>query len=430
MGKLNKQGAFNLELNELTPKEIIPLLRTMLSKGGHPMPVCLCSSPGAGKSSIIQQVCKEYGVSYESGTYHEIRVSNVVDSSDLMGLPVVTKKISTTNGVSKESDPTMQYSRSCLLPIEHPDMTEEERNKLHVVFFDEINRSADPAIMNAIFQLTTEWKIGPHKLLPNVAILLALNPEAEGYLVNSMDPALINRICFLFMKASFPDWKDYAEHKGLNPAVVEFLESKRELFSHDGVIKIDGQDKRFPTPRAWENVCRCIDTFGLDFAAVKSVQSDIAFKVIAGIVGETAALEFVTFMKTTYDNRPIPGTTIVQSYLTNKALQKRVTQKDSKGLRVYDTAKVQSTISGIEDYVVKHRESVTDTELANILAFLCDIPVEQSMSFQNMLTTDISSDFTNWFFTKVTASKNLASLWKVLQEETKKYSSNRKASDI
>ena len=80
--------------------------------------------------------------------------------------------------------------------------------------------------------------------------------------------------------------------------------------------------------------------------------------------------------------------------------------------------------------ISKNKDKVTDAQLANTLAFLCDIPVEQSMSFQNMLTLDIGSDFTNWFFTKVNADKNLAKLWKCLQEETKKYAQGRKASTI
>lgn len=383
-----------------------------------------------GKSQIIQQVCREFDITHENGRYHEIRASEVVDSSDLTGLPVITKKlVNLSNGI-QETDPATEYSRSKMLPIEHVGMSEEERNKLHVVFFDEINRSADPAIMNAIFQLTTEWRVGQHKLLPNVIILLALNPEAEGYLVNSMDPALINRICFLFVKPEFKDWKEYAENKGLEQSVIDFLDTNRSFFSHDGILKMDGQDKRFPTPRAWENVSRVINTFGLDFSNIKDAVSDISFKVIAGVVGETAALEYITYVKTNYDSRPITGETVVKEYLKNKTLQNRVKAKDSKGLRKYDTTMVQATISGVEDYISKNKDKVTDAQLANTLAFLCDIPVEQSMSFQNMLTLDIGSDFTNWFFTKVNADKNLAKLWKCLQEETKKYAQGRKASTI
>lgn len=422
--------SFNQGANELTPSQITMLLRKVFAKGGHPMPICLCGKPGIGKSQCIQQVCREFGVSYEEGNYHEIRASMVVDSSDLTGLPVVTKKMRVGNGSSEEYEPTTMYSRPDQLPIDTPSLSDEERNKLHVIFFDEINRSSDPSIMNAIFQVTTEFKIGPHKLLPNVVILLALNPEAEGYLVNSMDPALINRLCFLFMNTSFADWKEYAQKKGINQGIVDFLEAHRDLLSHDGIIKTDGADKRFPTPRAWENVNRQIDLFGFDFESDKKEEQDVAYKVVAGVIGEQTAIDFVTFMRTNANARPFTGAEIVDGYLGNERIQRIIKATDSKGLRKYDTTKVQQTLAGVQDIVKKEKDKLSVKQLANILGFLVDIPVEQSMGFQNMLTVDIGSDFTNWFFTTIGSNKSLGSLWKCLQDNTKKYASNRKASTI
>lgn len=425
-----KQGSFNLTANELTPSQITMLLRKVFAKGGHPMPICLCGKPGIGKSQSIQQVCKEFGVSFENGNYHEIRASMVVDSSDLTGLPVVTKKLRVLQGSSEEYEPTTMYSRPDQLPIDTPSLSDEERNKLHVIFFDEINRSSDPSIMNAIFQVTTEFKIGPHKLLPNVIILLALNPEAEGYLVNSMDPALINRLCFLFMNTSFADWKAYAERKGINQGIIDFLEAHRDLLSHDGIIKTDGADKRFPTPRAWENVNRQIELFGFDFDSDNKEEQDIAYKVVAGVIGEQTAIDFVTFMRTNANARPFTGEQIVNGYLANTRIQNTIKAVDSKGLRKYDTTKVQQTLAGVQDMIKKEQSKLSEKQLANILGFLVDIPVEQSMSFQNMLTVDIGSDFTNWFFTTIGGSKSLSAMWKCLQDNTKKYASNRKASQI
>lgn len=425
-----KQGSFNLTANELTPSQITMLLRKVFAKGGHPMPICLCGKPGIGKSQSIQQVCKEFGVSFENGNYHEIRASMVVDSSDLTGLPVVTKKLRVLQGSSEEYEPTTMYSRPDQLPIDTPSLSDEERNKLHVIFFDEINRSSDPSIMNAIFQVTTEFKIGPHKLLPNVIILLALNPEAEGYLVNSMDPALINRLCFLFMNTSFADWKDYAERKGINQGIIDFLEAHRDLLSHDGIIKTDGADKRFPTPRAWENVNRQIDLFGFDFDSDNKEEQDVAYKVVAGVIGEQTAIDFVTFMRTNANARPFTGEQIVNGYLANTRIQNTIKAVDSKGLRKYDTTKVQQTLAGVQDMIKKEQNKLSEKQLANILGFLVDIPVEQSMSFQNMLTVDIGSDFTNWFFTTIGGSKSLSAMWKCLQDNTKKYASNRKASQV
>ena len=421
---------FTIESQELKPKEVQGILRRVFSAKGHPQPICICGKPGIAKSQIIQQVCREFGVSYENGNYHEIRASLVVDSSDLMGLPIINKKIATDKGVTKEFDQTMKYSTPDILPIKKPGMSEEELNKTHVIFFDEINRSSDPAVMNAIFQLTTEFRVGPHELLPNTIVFLALNPEAEGYLVNTMDPALINRICFLYMNTDFFEWKEYAESKGFFPGVIDFLNDNKDMLSHDGILKNEGQDKRFPSPRAWENVSKAIGLFNFDFTTKNKAEQNVAFKIISGIVGYEAATKFVTFMRTNYDDRPLSGDEVAAKYLSSTYMQNKVRAKDSKGMRTYDTTKVQTTIDGIKNIVMKDKDKVTDKQLLNILAFLCDIPVEQSLSFQNMLVSDISSDFTNWFFTKVSGNKNPNKLWLALQEETKKFSAGRKASSI
>lgn len=421
---------FNVKALEISIPEAARVLRGAFTYKGRTQPICLCGKPGIGKSQIVQQVCAEFGVSYENKNYHEIRAALVVDSSDLMGLPIVNKKLATENGVTKEFDPSMKYSTPDLLPIKKPGMSKEELEKLHVIFFDEINRSSDPAVMNAIFQLTTEHRVGPHELLDNTVIILALNPEAEGYLVNNMDPALINRINFQFVNCDFHNWKKFAVTHNIHPGIVEFLEANPNQLSHDGILRHEGQDKRFPSPRAWANVSKACDVYQFDFATSDKAELDLAFKIVAGIVGYSAATMFVDFMRTQYDDRPIPGDKIMAQYLLSSSMQNKVKATDSTGARLYDTTKVQVSIQGITDILKERKESIKVKELQNILAFLCDIPVEQSMSFQNMLTTDISSDFTNWFFTKVASKTELNKLWVALQNKTKKFSSGRKASEI
>ena len=139
--KTIKEGSFNLEANELNPSEIHSILTKVFQKGGHPMPICLCGKPGVGKSAVVKQLCKEFGVGLNE--YHEIRASMVVDSSDLTGLPCVMKKVRNNTQGTEEFDPSTIYSRPEQLPVDHKGLSESERNKLHVIFFDEINRSSD-----------------------------------------------------------------------------------------------------------------------------------------------------------------------------------------------------------------------------------------------------------------------------------------------
>ena len=245
--------------------------------------------------------------------------------------------------------------------------------------------------------------------------------------VDSRDYTVIDKDVWERYKSSLDS---LAEKKGVNPAIIEFLDTHRNMLSHDGVIRNDGADKRFYSPRAWENVSRMIDTLGLDLSSDDKQEQDLNYKVIAGIVGEQASIDFCTFTRTACNSRPYTGAEVAEKYLTSVSMQKNVRATDSKGVRKYDATKVQQTLAGITDILRKEQSNIRLEQLKNILAFMVDIPVEQSMSFQNLLTTDINAQFTNWFFTTLAENNNLGALWKALQDNTKQYASTRKATSL
>ena len=375
--------------------------------------VMLWGPPGVGKSQIIQSVCKEFGVTAENGTYHEFRLSTAVDSSDITGLPVILKKKRVVNGDTVEYGHTTTYSNPRALPFVQYDADGKEidDDRLHVLFFDEVNRSADPSIMNAIFQILTEYGVMNHKLVKNCVILLAMNPENTGYAVNELCPALVNRMNIQYMKAEVQPWLKWAREEGnVSKIITDFIDATPTELAHDGIITNEGQDKRFPTPRAWVNVDRNLIK-EYKFSYKNQGDAMYALQLIAGIVGWQAATKFVSFARTNAEDRPLTGKEVLEYYGNASDMQSKVRELNEDGTRAYDTVKTTTTLNSMKDEFKDRSIKIKDKELKNMLLFLSDIAPENSLSFQTFLLNEVSEDFAQWFFVKLSKSKELMGLW-------------------
>lgn len=416
MAKSNA-AKFSVEGATLNQNEVRLFLDSVIRQDGHPMPVCLCGNPGIGKSQIIQEVCKKYGITYENGTYHEVRASLLVDSSDVTGLPVIQKLVGQDkNGQMTEYGHVTKYSIPDMLPCIKHDANGNEiaDERKHVLFFDEINRSADPSIMNAIFQLTTEFRIGVHKLVPNCIVLLAINPENTGYAVNEMCPALVNRINFQYMKAEVQPWLEYARSKNIDSVITDFIDANPDELAQDGIVTNEGQDKRFPTPRAWFNVDKLLKSLHLSYNTTS--KAALSIKLIAGIVGWQSATKFVAFARTNVQDRPLTGKEVLKSYADATDMQEKVQALNDMGMRLYDTVKTTTTLNSLKDEFKARGTKIKKAELRNMLAFLKDIAPENALSFQDYLLKEVDKEFSAWFFNQVFSDAELKKNWESLQQ--------------
>ena len=396
-----------IEKESLTPNEIKRVLVKnfeAVKKGHRVIPICLCGNPGIGKSQIVQQAAQESGADM-----YEVRVALAVDSSDFTGLPVIDRHVASDG---KLYDSRTVYSRPELLPF----MPKDENgnyisdDKLRVIFFDEVNRGADPSITNAIFQLLTEYKLGTHKLYPNTAIVLAINPENTGYMVNEMCPALVNRQAFLYIKPDLAQWIAYANVNSIDPNITSFVSTFPKFFSESGVSEEEGADKRFPTPRAWFNVDSILQAHQYDWA--DPADATLAAKVISGIIGFAAATAFVNFCKTQVDDRLIPGEKIIRQYDTDTTLKAKVTSLDKNGNRAYDNTKALQTANlAMEELVSALDRDATAQHVKNFFTFLLDIDSEIAATIINTLTKEYT-DWLTWCTNEyISQDKDISDLW-------------------
>ena len=155
---------------------------------------------------------------------------------------------------------------------------------INILFLDELS-SALPSVQAAAYQITLDRKIGEHRLPDNCIVVAAGNRMTDRSVAYKMPKALANRLCHFDIEADFRTWKDWAIKHGLDSKVTGFLSFKPDL-----LMRFDpGSDElAFPSPRSWEMVSNIL------LHAVSDTER--AFPVIAGCIGEGAAIEFLAWV--------------------------------------------------------------------------------------------------------------------------------------
>jgi len=232
------------------------------------LPVMLWGSPGIGKSEIVKQVAKK-----NNRPVFDIRLA-LLDPTDLRGIPFYNPERKTA-----------EWATASILP--------QDPNSNAIIFLDEIN-AAPPVIQAAAYQLVLDRRIGDYTLPEGVDIVAAGNREGDKAVTFKMPTPLLNRFIHIDFEVKFDDWYDWAVQNKIHEHVVSFLNNqKSKLNKFDPTSKSRG----FPTPRSWEFVSRILYGGGSD---------SILRNLIAGAVGEGAAIEFMSYRKV-YLTLPDPG---------------------------------------------------------------------------------------------------------------------------
>ena len=238
-------------------KAIISTLVQHKLAGKNPPPVFLWGPPGVGKSDIVRQAAAE-----EEIEVFDLRLGQM-DPVDLRGVPYV-------------DDGTTKWAV--------PEFFPRDQNTRAILFLDELS-SAEPAIQVAAYQLILDGQCGEYKLPPKVYVCAAGN-RAEDHAVSiPMASALTNRMMHLDVEASPEAWCKWAVTHGIAPEVTGFIRfCPKMLFS----LQENECERGWPSPRSWARVSEIL-SYG--FAP------DELLAGLVGLVGETAAVQFLTFHK-------------------------------------------------------------------------------------------------------------------------------------
>ena len=208
-------------------------------------PVFLMGAPGIGKTAIMEQVAEELKIGLVSYSMtHHTRQS-------ALGLPFITEK---EYGGEKYS--VSEYTMSEIIASVY-DMVEITGLSEGILFLDEINCVSE-TLAPAMLQFLQYKTFGRHKVPDGWIVVTAGNPPEYNNSVREFDIVTWDRLKRVDVEASYDVWKEYALSKGIHPAIVTYLDIKKDDF-YKIETTVDG--KSFVTARGWSDLSDMIKIY-------------------------------------------------------------------------------------------------------------------------------------------------------------------------
>ena len=251
--------------NQISTDELERLLRHQLQQiFGHPElaaavpPLMIWGAPGIGKSSIIRQIAKEYGIGFI-----DIRLAQR-EPVDIRGLPVPDRD-----------------SVKWLISADWP----RDPASKGIILFDELT-AADRSLQVAAYELILDRRLGNLYQVPDGWYICAAGNRVEDSAVAmTMSSALANRFLHVELREDAELWAQWGLRHNIHPAVLGFIRFRPDLLFHQ---ENENLERGWPTPRSWERVSSMLHSFG-------KTDSVLLDKIIYGLVGNQAGVEFCAF---------------------------------------------------------------------------------------------------------------------------------------
>jgi len=316
-------------------KKVLPVL---LRNGIAPF---LWGSQGVGKTSAVEQYCKENGL----GLVHLYTATQEV--GDLVGLLV-----------KNDEDGTAYHTRPEWFPTEGKG----------VIFLDELNRAPNDVIQS-LFSFILSGKLHTHQLPPGWKVVAAGNYANERFNVtDTSDAAFLSRFCHIDFTPSVDEWIVYAESQGADDTAAFIREQPSML---EISAKAGGRlDTSFITPdrRAWLGGIGKLE-------AETDIPDELRYELYCGIIGTAAAAAFSSWKNK--QEKALTLNDIMKKYEGKTRARVRDICATAKEVR-FDLInqpidELMVRLEGTPDYLTGN------DYLDNLKLFLQDIPKELAM---------------------------------------------------
>ncbi len=279
--------------------------------------VCLWGDPGIGKSSLIQAAAAADGVPCE------IVIGSLREPSDFAGLPVVAD-----DGVRLEPPAWAKRLHDA---------------QAGYLFIDELSTSP-PAVQAAMLGVALERRIGDLVLPRAVQVVAAANPPeraADGW---DLSPPLANRFLHISYTPEVDRWIDGMTAGFSLPAIGHVAQPSRErraiartnaaAFIRCRPTLLDAfpanpsaSGRAWPSRRTWTMIADVL-------ALLDEGDADAAYIAASGLVGEGAAVEYLTWRR----EADLPDPAVV------------VADPKSVSWRSLDPSRVWAILAGVVGY--------------------------------------------------------------------------------
>ena len=208
-------------------------------------PVLLMGPPGVGKTAIMEQVAAELGVGLVSYSMtHHTRQS-------ALGLPFIRDE--EYDGCRYR---VSEYTMSEIIGSIYR-LMKETGVREGILFLDEINCVSE-TLAPCMLQFLQYKVFGQHRIPEGWIVVTAGNPPEYNKSVRDFDIVTWDRLKRIDVEADYETWRNYALSKGVHPAVLTYLSSrKKDFYSIESTV--DG--KRFVTARGWDDLSEMIKLY-------------------------------------------------------------------------------------------------------------------------------------------------------------------------
>lgn len=198
-------------------------------------PVILMGPPGIGKTAVMEQIASELGVGLVTYSMtHHTRQS-------ALGLPFIVQR-----DYGGKTYSVSEYTMSEIIASVY-NCIENDGAKEGILFLDEINCVSE-TLAPSMLQFLQYKVFGAHRVPDGWIVVTAGNPPEYNNSVREFDIVTWDRFKRIDVEPDFEVWKSYALSRGVHPAIITFLEIKKDFF-YSVKTTVDG--KRFVTARGW-----------------------------------------------------------------------------------------------------------------------------------------------------------------------------------
>ena len=253
--------------NKITVSGLETLLRNILDSlwqgNASPdklPPLMVWGAPGLGKSTIIRELAKEYGVNFI-----DVRLAQR-EPVDIRGLPVPTEQ-------------RVEWQVSAEWP--------RDPESKGIILFDELT-AADRSLQVAAYEFILDRRLGDLYKVPDGWYICAAGNRTEDRAVSTtMSSALANRFLHVELESDADNWLEWAVTNEIHPSVSGFIRFRPGmLFNQEN----ENLERGWPTPRSWERVSTMMKILPDDENLIRHT--------VYGLVGNRAGIEFMAFHKT------------------------------------------------------------------------------------------------------------------------------------
>ena len=208
-------------------------------------PILLMGPPGIGKTQIMEQIARECKIGLVAYTItHHTRQSAI-------GLPFISEK-----SYGGKSYSVTEYTMSEIIASVY-DKMEQTGLKEGILFIDEINCVSE-TLAPTMLQFLQCKTFGNQKVPEGWVIVAAGNPPEYNKSVRDFDVVTLDRIKKIDVEENYDVWKEYAYQAEIHPAIMSYLDMKREHF-YRMETTVDG--KVFATARGWEDLSQFLKVY-------------------------------------------------------------------------------------------------------------------------------------------------------------------------